>query len=215
VTSANWNWARLFAGKARGLCSSTSGLVPPFFLRGPTLLAHNVVLWISPPGSHRQESSCCWHEECPRWRRRRAATTAVPRFSTTDGPPRDHQPVPSARRCVVLPTSRHHSTASSISHGALKRHSPFAAADGVHSSWLSTATFAPIHRSADGNVHQCLATGHGSQRPLEPVTTTEPYVPHFWKFEPAEPALDVSIICDHAFVVTHRRRESVSLDRLW
>ena len=34
VTGTNWNcqWARLFAGKARGLCSSTLGLVPPLFL---------------------------------------------------------------------------------------------------------------------------------------------------------------------------------------
>jgi len=134
VTSTNWNWRASFAGKVRGLCSSTLSLVHPLFPSGPILLASNVVLWISPPGIHRQECYCCCHEECPRWRRRRASTTAVPRFSTADGPPRDHQPVPPTRRGVVLSTFRHYSTTSSISHGSLKRHSSFSAADGVHNA---------------------------------------------------------------------------------
>jgi hypothetical protein len=124
--------------RRKGLCCSTLGLVSPLF---PTLLAYNVVLWIVPPGTHRllaynivvlwiPPGTCCWHE-CRRWRQR-VSTPAVPRFSTTDGLPRDHQPIPSTRRSVVLSTSRHYSTNSSIFHGALKRHSSFPAGDDVH-----------------------------------------------------------------------------------
>lgn len=119
---------RFFPGKARGLCSSTLGIVPPIFPRRPILLTYNVVLWYSSPGGHRQER--------PRWRRRAATTTttttAVPRFSTTDWPPRDHQPVPSTHTGVVLSISRCYYTTVNISHGALKRYSPLPAADGVH-----------------------------------------------------------------------------------
>lgn len=149
---------------------------------------HDVVLWNSSPARPSQECHC-WHD-----------AAAAPRFSPTNGPPRD-QSLPRARDVLSSPK---HSFSTTSTFLIVLEWCSIPGADIVHGSWIT-----PVPRCSNDHVQPYL--GRRSHGPPQPVATTESCIPRFWK---SDHTLDVSIIYGRSFAATHGRRENVSIHRL-